>query len=67
MPEDVKRIEAYGIYDPKHGDLISLPGVDGYCRSTMPDLKLLLFCLGETKANVVKVTIEPVSGLVVSP
>lgn len=67
MPDEIKKIEAYGIYDNQHGDLISLPGVDGYCRSTMPDLKMLLFCLGATKANVVKVTIEPVDGLIVTP
>lgn len=67
MSDEFKKIEVYGIYDEKHGDLISLPGVDGYCRSTMPDLKILLLCLGDTKANVVKVTIEPASGLIVGP
>lgn len=65
--ETPKKIECYGIYDEKHGDLISLPGVDGYCRSTMTDLKVLLFCLGATEANVVKITIEPVTGLIVPP
>ena len=65
--EAPKKIECYGIYDEEFGDLISLPGVDGYCRSTMPDLKLLMFCLGATEANVVKITIEPVTGLIVAP
>ena len=65
--ETPKKIECYGIWDEKFNDFVMLPGVDGYAHATMPDLKVLLFCLGDTKANVVKVTIEPSSGLLVVP
>jgi hypothetical protein len=65
--ETPKKIEAYGIWDEAFNDFVMLPGVDGYAHATMPDLKVLMFCLGDTKANVVKITVEPVTGLIVQP
>ena len=62
-----KKFEAYGIWDDAFNDFVMLPGVDGYAHATMPDLKVLQFCLGETKAKIVKITVEPVTGLIISP
>lgn len=54
-----KAVTAYGIWDTETGDLVLLPGPDGYCRSLFNDIGILKFCLGSTQASIVKITVEP--------